>query len=70
MKIGDPYYYHGIEVLVMAITEASATFGYFKNSIGFERKFGDNDFPIPARTVNNCPKKQVVKLTGNELNYN
>ena len=45
LRIGNLLAYHGQSVHVMAIDKVSAEFGYFTDSIGFERTFGSPDFP-------------------------
>jgi len=45
IRIGNLFDYHGQTVHVMAIDKVSAEFGYFVDSIGFERTFGSPDFP-------------------------
>lgn len=64
MTIGNIYSYHDVEVYVLAISFDGATFGYFKNSIGFERKFGDADFPKPTPA-----RKELLEKLGFELVY-
>jgi len=39
--------YHGQQVIVLEIKRDSAEFGYFNDSIGFERFYADIDFPKP-----------------------
>lgn len=45
-RIGNLLNYHGQEVRVMSIYRNSAEFGYFEDSIGFQR-YTNDDFPKP-----------------------
>lgn len=47
LRVGNVLMYHALTVTVMAIGQHSATLGYFRDSIGFEREYTDADFPKP-----------------------
>jgi hypothetical protein len=47
LRIGNTLDYHVQTVTVMAIDRNKATFGYFVDSIGFDRAFDNPDFPKP-----------------------
>jgi len=47
LRVGNILEYHGQQVIVLEIKRNSAEFGYFNDSIGFERLYTDSDFPKP-----------------------
>lgn len=47
LRIGNKLDYYGQTVQVIEITKHSATFGYFDDSLGFTRLYGEKDFPKP-----------------------
>lgn len=47
LRIGNKFDYHGQTVWVMKVARTWAEFGYFTDSVGFERAFDDEDFPRP-----------------------
>jgi hypothetical protein len=47
LRVGNILEYYGQQVIVLEIKRNSAEFGYFTDSIRFERLYTDSDFPKP-----------------------
>lgn len=48
-NVGDEMYYEGIKVFVLRVNPDGCEFGYYKDSVGFFRNYGDKDFPIAIK---------------------
>lgn len=47
LRLGNLLNYHGVNVIVVGINRHEASFGYFQDSVGFDRTYDGDDFPKP-----------------------
>jgi hypothetical protein len=65
LRVGNILEYHGQQVIVLEIKRNSAEFGYFTDSIGFERLYTDSDFPKPIPLT----EERLVELGAKTLSH-